>query len=139
MPRPSLLTEAARYFLVTVFGLGIDLAMAIMFVTAFGWNDYGAVTLSVAVAAVANYFGHEFWTFQRAGSRLSWHRLGAYLASVCITLIVRYVVLAIAVIFLPGETSEAIVRLVLAAGFSFAVGFLIARAVIFKQFTVWAK
>ena len=55
--------QAARFFTVSVIGLGINLALLELFVTGAGLPELPAQALAVALTMPVNFVGNKLWTF----------------------------------------------------------------------------
>jgi len=126
-------TEAVRFFLVSLAGLGVDIGIAWALIALWGVPDLVAAVVGFSIATVTNYFGHQFWTFHGGERRASMRRFLAFCVVVVFTLIVRLLVLDSLGPLLPGAGLNALVRLGLAAGASFVVTFLLSRFMIFSR------
>jgi putative flippase GtrA len=98
-----------------------------------GASDPVAAVVGFAVATVINYFGHQFWTFQKAEGRASWRRFLAFSGVVVLTLLVRVLVLSFLGPVLSGSGLNAPLRLGLAATVSFFVSFLMSKFLVFRH------
>ena len=136
MPRPlsnKHSEEAIRFFLVSLVGLGIDIGVAWALIALVGASDPVAAVVGLSVATVINYFGHQFWTFQKGERRASLRRFLAFAGVVVLTLFVRLLVLDFLGPLLPGSGLNAPLRLGLAATVSFFVSFLMSKFMIFSH------
>lgn len=125
--------EAIRFFLVSLAGLGIDIGVAWALIALVGASDPVAAVVGFSVATVINYFGHQFWTFQKGERRASLRRFSAFAGVVVLTLVVRLLVLDFLGPLLPGSGLNAPLRLGLAATVSFFVSFLMSKFMIFSH------
>jgi putative flippase GtrA len=125
--------EAIRFFLVSLVGLGIDIGVAWALIALVGASDPVAAVVGFSVATVINYFGHQFWTFQKGERRASLRRFSAFAGVVVLTLVVRLLVLHFLGPLLPGSGLNAPLRLGLAATVSFFVSFLMSKFMIFSH------
>jgi dolichol-phosphate mannosyltransferase len=55
--------QAARFFTVSVAGLGINLGLLELFVTGAGMPELPAQALAVALTMPVNFVGNKLWTF----------------------------------------------------------------------------
>ena len=55
--------QAARFFAVSLVGLGFNLALLELFVSAAGVPELPAQALAVAMATPVNFVGNKLWTF----------------------------------------------------------------------------
>ena len=129
MTRQNAVMELARYIAVVVVGLGVDVGI--------GYAGHQLLALPLVVSAAlgflagiaVNYVLFELWLF-RTG-RLSWARLGkAWLAAQGALLVRLGAVWALSRLLagvVPGLPRMALVVLILAAGLSFVVNFVLVR------------
>jgi len=59
--------QAARFFAVSVAGLGVNLAVLALLVDLAGVAELPAQALAVAVAMPVNFIGNKLWTFDSGG------------------------------------------------------------------------
>ena len=59
--------QAARFFTVSVAGLGVNLAVLAVLVDLAGVPELPAQALAVAVAMPVNFIGNKLWTFDSGG------------------------------------------------------------------------
>jgi putative flippase GtrA len=121
------MTELVRFFLVTVLGVVIDLAIALALHTYAGADLWLAAAIGFALAASANYVIHQTWSF-RSGP-LSLKRAGLYALVALVTLAVRVGIVALLEQAVPGAWPLAI--LIAGAGGSFLVNFGLSKFVVF--------
>lgn len=119
-----------RFFLASLFGLAIDIALASALHYLAGFSLVAASASALVMAAVIMYFVHEFWTFRSATSAVSGSRLSGVLLSSLAALFVRSSFLMVAGQLLSLGERFAIVQLVAATGLSFTVNYLLVRRVI---------
>ena len=55
--------QAARFFTVSVLGLGLNLALLELFVTGAGMPELPGQALAVALTMPVNFIGNKLWTF----------------------------------------------------------------------------
>lgn len=127
------LTEATRFFLVSVAGLSVDVGLAWALIALVSASDPVAVAAGFATATVANYFAHQFWTFPSGPRAASLRRFLGFCAVVAVTFGVRLTALALLADVFPGSGVEAPIRLGLAAGTSFLVAFPLSRFLVFSE------
>lgn len=125
--------EAARFFLVALTGLGIDIAIAWALIAFTGAPDAIAAVAGFSVAAAMNYFAHQFWTFRNGERRASMRRFIGFAGAVVLTLAVRLVVLEMLGTVLPGSGMAAPIRLGLAAVASLVASFVLSRFFVFNR------
>ena len=121
------MSELLRFFLVTVLGVVIDLAIAFALHTGLGVPLWIAAAIGFTLAASANYVIHQTWSF-RSGP-LSLGRAGAYALVALATLAVRVGIVALLDRVLAGDYPLAI--LICGAGGSFVVNFVLSKWVVF--------
>jgi dolichol-phosphate mannosyltransferase len=59
--------QAARFFTVSLFGLGVNLVVLALLVDVAGAPELASQALAVAVAMPVNFIGNKLWTFRAAG------------------------------------------------------------------------
>lgn len=123
------MNELARFFVVTVLGVIIDLAIAFGLHTGLGVPLWLAAAIGFSLAASANYVIHQTWSFQSGPRRLSARRAGLYAAVALATLAVRVAIVALLDRALTGAYPLAI--LIAGAGGSFFVNFALSKFVVF--------
>ena len=57
--------QAARFFTVSVVGLGVNLAILELLVSVAGMPELASQAIAVALATPVNFIGHKLWTFDR--------------------------------------------------------------------------
>jgi putative flippase GtrA len=123
------MNELVRFFVVTVFGVVVDLAIAFALHTGLGVPLWLAAAIGFALAASANYVIHQTWSFRRGPRSLSARRAGLYAAVALATLAVRVAIVALLDRVLADNLALAI--LVCGAGGSFFVNFALSKFVVF--------
>ncbi len=123
------MSELLRFFVVTVLGVVIDLAIAFALHRALGVPLWLAAVIGFALAASANYVIHQLWSFQRGPRRLSARRAAKYGAVALITLSVRVGIVALLDRQIAGDWPLAI--LICGAGGSFLVNFALSKFLVF--------
>jgi putative flippase GtrA len=121
------MSELVRFFVVTVLGVILDLAIAFALHQWAGVPLWLAAATGFTLAASANYVIHQSWSF-RSGP-LSLRRAGLYALVALATLAVRVAIVALLDRMLPGAWPLAI--LVAGAGGSFCVNFALSKWVVF--------
>lgn len=58
--------QAARFFTVSIVGLGVNLAVLTLLVDLAGVSELPAQAIAVAAATPVNFIGNKLWTFGRA-------------------------------------------------------------------------
>ena len=122
--------DLARFTVVTVGGLVIDLSVAFLLAELAQLPLTVSAIIGFLAGALFNYVLHELWTFKAANASVSPARAVLYLASSFITLCVRLVTISLFEPFATGPLSRLAV-LVAATGVSFIANFLLSRFVIF--------
>jgi len=121
----------ARYTAVNVAGVSIDLLSAGASLLV-GVAETGAVGIGVAAGTVAAFLGHERFTFRMSPNGRAWRAL-RFVGATAVTLGVRYALLGM----LPVPPGELLgtggLRLLCAVGASFAVGFVLSKALVFRS------
>ncbi|PCD75782.1 GtrA family protein [Pseudothioclava arenosa] len=119
-----------RFFIVTLAGLGVDLATSWLVLHLFAPPLALAAAIGFLAGAGFNYLLHEIWTFGGGAGRLSGRRFGKYLAVLGIVLVGRLAaVAALSRLALLAEYPMAI--LVLASGVSMLLNFALSRGLVF--------
>lgn len=124
-----------RFLLVSVLGLGVDLALAWGLAALAGLPLPAAAAAGFLAGALLNYLLHEFWTFRdaRAPARLSARRGGLYALTLAATLGMRVAAVALLDRLLPGAGGlRDITVLAAATGLSFLVNYGLSRHVVFR-------
>lgn len=123
------MTELLRFFIVTVLGVVIDLAIAFGLHTGLGVPLWLAAAIGFTLAASANYVIHQTWSFQSGLRNLSARRAGLYALVALATLAVRVAIVVLLDRALAGAYPLAI--LIAGAGGSFFVNFALSKFVVF--------
>jgi putative flippase GtrA len=123
------MSQLLRFFLVTVLGVIIDLAIAFALHTYAGVPLWLAAAIGFGIAAAANYVIHQTWSF-RSGP-LSMKRAGLYALVALVTLAVRVGIVALLDRLVAGTWPLAI--LIGGAGGSFFVNFVLSKFVVFAE------
>ncbi len=123
------MTELLRFFIVTVLGVMIDLAIAFGLHTGLGVPLWLAAAIGFTLAASANYVIHQTWSFQSGPRNLSARRAGLYALVALATLAVRVAIVVLLDRALAGAYPLAI--LIAGAGGSFFVNFALSKFVVF--------
>lgn len=123
------MNELARFFMVTVLGVVIDLAIAFALHTGLGVPLWLAAAIGFTLAASANYVIHQTWSFQSGPRSLSARRAGLYALVALATLAVRVTIVAL----LDGAVAGAypLAILIAGAGGSFFVNFALSKFIVF--------
>ena len=121
------MSELLRFFVVTVLGVILDLAIAYGLHTGLGVPLWLAAATGFTLAAGVNYVIHQTWSF-RSGP-LSARRAGLYALVALATLAVRVAIVALLAQALAGAYPLAI--LIAGAGVSFFVNFALSKFVVF--------
>jgi putative flippase GtrA len=123
------MTELVRFFVVTVLGVIIDLAIAFALHTFAGVPLWLAAAIGFTLAASANYVIHQTWSFGGGRDSLSARRAALYGGVALVTLAVRVGIVAGLERAVPGAWPLAI--LIAGAGGSFFVNFGLSKFVVF--------
>lgn len=131
-PGPAAAT-GVRFFIVSVGAFLTDIALALTLRELFGLS----VTLSAAIgfvtAWIGSYLGHEYWTFRGEGGGASAGRLARNLASNGAALATRLaVIFTLEAIHAPEATWLAGAYILVGAGCSFTVNYLLNRFWVFS-------
>lgn len=130
-PALGALTTFARYFGVQVAGLCLDIGIAWSALQA-GSSGPVAVAAGLVPSTLATFAAHEAWTFGLAGARGRAGRFAGYLGLALTAFTVRSLALVPLSAVLPGTGPQAGVRLLCATGISFLVGYVLAKALVFR-------
>ena len=57
--------QAARFFTVSLVGLGVNLVVLELLISAAGIAELASQAIAVAVATPVNFIGNKLWTFDR--------------------------------------------------------------------------
>ena len=125
------LGAGARFFVVSLGGVIVDIAIGWALVELFGLPLWLGATFGFAVAAAGNYAAHELWTFRAAGAGLSARRALQYVGASALILMVRLAVVTALGALTEGAWTLAI--LVAGAGVSFFVNFAVSKLLIFAR------
>lgn len=123
--------EAARFFVVSVVGLVLDLGVAWSAARLLGVPLWLAAAAGFVVAAGLNYALHELWTFRSGARQLSVVRALRYGMALVATLAAR--VASVAALVAVFGDSHALPVLVAGAGISFCVNYLVSKYFVFLK------
>lgn len=123
------MNELLRFFVVTVLGVILDLAIAFALHAGLGVPLWLAAAVGFTLAAGTNYIIHQTWSFQHGPRSLSAKRAGLYALVALATLAVRVAIVALLERVLAGAYPLAI--LIAGAGGSFFVNFALSKFVVF--------
>lgn len=127
--------EILRFGLVSVAGLGIDLALAWGLAALAGVPLTLAAAAGFCAAAVLNYLLHEYWTFRDGAPQPSFGRALRYLGALALTLAVRLAAVAV-LARLAGAAAAApgpqLAILLAATGLSFVANYLASKVLVFR-------
>tara|TARA_B100000929_G_scaffold181513_1_gene143663 strand:+ start:325 stop:741 length:417 start_codon:yes stop_codon:yes gene_type:complete len=130
MKADTRLNEVLRFGIVTVAGFAIDLGTAAFLLHVADWPLVLAAGTGFCVAAIINYLAHELFTFRSGARRLSGRRSMRYLMVAAFTLGVRLAAVTLLSLMLSGE-QWGVTILLIAAGISLCVNYLLSRTVVF--------
>ena len=122
-----------RFGVVSLLGLGLDLAVAWTLARGLGVPLPAAALGGFLAGAALNYGLHEVWTFASKDRRPSVRRGGLYLLTLGITLGVRVATVAALEAFVFPSPEQALATLVAATGLSFVVNYLLSKYVVFRS------
>lgn len=122
--------EATRFFAVAVAGLIVDLAVAWSAAHFLSMPLWLATSIGFVVAAAMNYALHELWTFRAGAQRLSAGRALRYGAALAATLAARVATVAVLAAILGSACALPV--LMVGAGVSFCVNYLISKHFVFR-------
>lgn len=121
-----------RFFLVSLAGLGVDLAIAWMAAAWLGLPLPLAAATGFGVAAAFNYLLHEFWTFRDGARKVSARRGGLYILVLAATLATRVALVALLDWTVFAGTGARMAPLAIAAVLSFLVNYALSRMLVFR-------
>ena len=122
---------SVRYLVAAVGAFTLDLVLAMILREALGLPVWLAAGISFIVVGVGAYFVHEHWTFKRAESRASAGRFVRNMAALAAAFTARIGVIAAMEAIYDPETLLAAVYIVIGAGVSLTVNFLLNRFWVF--------
>ena len=123
------MSELARFFVVTVLGVILDLTIAVALHRWAGVPLWLAAATGFSLAAGANYVIHQSWSFGGGTASLSARRAVLYGGVAMVTLGVRVGIVALLDRLIAGAWPLAI--LVAGAGGSFCVNFALSKFLVF--------
>lgn len=124
----------ARFFLVSLLGVGLDLGLAAALMAGMALPPRAAATAGFCAAVLLNYVLHEKITFARYDNALSARRLGGFALGSLAVLGVRLGALELLLrVPLLAAMAGGFAAVMLAAGVSFAFGFVVSRLLIFRR------
>ncbi len=124
--------EIVRFFIVSIGGVVVDIAISYAVASQFGAPLWLAAAVGFTVAAVGNYVLHEVWTFRQASvPALSSRRALYYLISSGVTLLSRLVVVAWLATWISRDNALEI--LIGGAAVSFFVNYMISKFLVFTK------
>ena len=126
--------ELTRFFLVSVSGIVIDIALAYSIAMLLGTPLWIAAALGFLFAAFGNYFLHEVWTFRGETSQLSTKRALYYVMTSSVTLSSRLMVVAGLSAWFSSDRT--LVILIGGATVSFFVNYIISKYFVFSRYAV---
>jgi putative flippase GtrA len=131
-------SELFRFFLVALFGLGLDLAIAWTMAEIFGISLGLAAMVGFVVTAMFNYVVHELWTFQHGARQLSLMRVARYTIVQSLTLMVRLLAIAF-LVSMSWTEGWTLLVLAFAAGVSFVANYAASKFIVFGPAEIQAK
>lgn len=123
--------ESARFTLVVILGLLIDLVIAYVFSVQIGLPLSISAIFGFISAAFFNYILHELWTFQDGEKQLSKKRVGRYLFALLVTLSIRLIMIEILSRIFDPKGLELMI-LIAATGVSFIANYLVSKFMVFR-------
>lgn len=124
--------QPVRYLIASVGAFTLDLLLAMILREAAGLPVWLAAGISFIVVGVGAYFVHEHWTFRRAESRASAGRFARNMAALAVAFTARVSVIAILEAIHRPEALLAAIYIIIGAGISLTLNFLLNRFWIFK-------
>jgi len=128
---PPAVNQPGRYLIAAFGAFTLDLVLAMILREALGLPVWLAAGISFIVVGVGAYFVHEHWTFRRAESRASAGRFVRNMAALAAAFTARIGVIAAMEAIYDPETLLAAVYIVIGAGVSLTVNFLLNRFWVF--------
>jgi len=89
----QLIHEAAKFGVVGVLGVLVNLAGADLLRYDAGMGKYTALTIATIIAMIGSYFGNRYWTFRHRQSRGTAHETTMFFALNGVALLIQYAVL----------------------------------------------
>lgn len=124
--------QPVRYLIVAVGAFLLDLLLAMLLREAGGLPVWLAAGVSFIVVGVGAYFVHEHWTFRRAESRTSAGRFARNMAALAAAFAARVSLIAAMEAIHDPEALLAAAYIVVGAGVSLTVNFLLNRFWVFS-------
>lgn len=128
----TLAGQARAFFVVALLGLVVDVGIAWLLTARLGWPLAFSAVCGFAVATCLNYLMNLRWTFRATGTTCSLSGLAQYFLVVGVSLVVRILAIEILRHLLPDRFQIVPLILVLAAGLSFVVSFILSRRFVFR-------
>lgn len=125
--------EGARFIVVALVGLFLDLTVAWCTARVFGLPLWLAASMGFVVAAATNYLLHELWTFFQVAQKLSVARAARYSVALAATLFTR--VATISTLTILVDEAPTLLVLLAGAGISFFVNYLVSKHLVFRPAT----
>jgi putative flippase GtrA len=128
----QLMRELARFGMVTLLGLIVDLAVAIVLTRVAGLPLWLAAAVGFVSGAICNYIIHELWTFTHGARRLSNLRALRYILVVTVSFFARIGTVFLLQGLFSSENAELPI-LICAVGVSFLLNYVSSRRWVFSN------
>lgn len=129
---PSERISPARYLVVAVGAFSLDLLLAMILREAAGLPVWLAAAISFIVVGMGAYFVHEHWTFRRVESQVSAGRFAQNMVALAAAFTARVSLIAVMEAVHRPEALLAAVYIIIGAGVSLTLNFLLNRFWVFK-------
>ena len=122
--------ELARFLIVSIAGIILDIVVAYLIIFALGTPVWVAAGFGFFAATCFNYLLHEVWSFKNNFFGLSKKRLKKYIVASGFVLLIRLASVKGLTISLGSE--EILQILILGAGISFVFNYFVSKFLIFS-------
>lgn len=122
-----------RYFFANLLGVTIDVALALVLVSAIGMATTLAATISIIIAASVMYIIHERWTFAGDNRSFSLPRLVAVVVSAFVGMAARATAIYLLQMLPFDHLYAQYAHIIIAVGVSFIVNFLLVKTIMERR------
>lgn len=126
-------SSGIRYALASVAALGVDFVLTLSLHTFTPLPLYACAAIAFVTVGIAFYFVHEFWTFRAEDSRASASRLSRNLFVLGCAFLARVSAIATLEFVHPPEGLLAPAYVIVGAGLSFTINYVVNRAWVFSD------